>query len=70
MNLDTVRKCAEMAARQQAAALGSVDADIQALLNELAPAEVVQESAPVAEQEPAAEVVNVPAEKTADPAQE
>lgn len=35
MNKDTIRKCAEMAARHQLNALGYVEEDIQALLAEL-----------------------------------
>lgn len=50
MNMDTVRKCAEIAAATRAAALGIVDADIVELLEELdaaqAPAE--EAAAPVA----------------------
>jgi hypothetical protein len=51
MNLDTVLMCAQMTARQQIAALGYVDADVQALIDEveslLVPDAVVEE-APVA----------------------
>ena len=67
MNLDTVFTCAQMAARQQIAALGYVSADIQALIDELTPApvaeevveEAVEEAAPVVEEavEEAAPVV-------------
>lgn len=44
MNLDTVRKCAEIAATARAAALGVVDADIAELLEELNAASVVEEA--------------------------
>lgn len=51
MNLDTVLMCAQMTARQQLSALGYVDADVQALIDEveslLVPDTVVEE-APVA----------------------
>ena len=48
MNMDTVRKCAEIAAASRAAALGIVDADIIELLDELdkMQAEPVVEEAP------------------------
>jgi hypothetical protein len=62
MNLDTVLKCANLAANKQLAFLGYVDADIQELLDELTaataePAEVAQieaeaEAAEVVEQAP------------------
>jgi hypothetical protein len=52
MNLNTILMCAQMTARQQIAALGYVDADVQALIDEveslLAPDAVV-EDAPAAE---------------------
>jgi hypothetical protein len=70
MNLDTVLMCAQMAARMQQSGLGHVDADIQALIDELtaAPAvepvvaavvEPVVEAPVVAEEAP---VVEAPAE--------
>lgn len=43
MNLDTVLMCARMAADKQHAALGFVDPQIQALIDELAPAPVEAE---------------------------
>ena len=46
MNIDTVRKCAEMASSRQQSALGYVDQDILDLLAEL--------NAPAAEETPAA----------------
>lgn len=50
MNLDTILMCAQKVARQQVASLGCVDADVQALIDEveslLAPAPVVVEEAP------------------------
>ena len=55
MNLETVLKCAEMAARKQQAFLGTVDQDILDLIAELTPAPVV-EAAPV-EEAPVEEVV-------------
>lgn len=61
MNMDTVLKCAQMAARQQEAFLGNVDQDIQDLIAELTPAAPVAEPVvedapePVAEEVPAAE---------------
>ena len=62
MNLDTVLKCAQIAANVRQASLGFVDDDIQALLAELTPAveepvveEPVAEEAPVVEEEPAVE---------------
>jgi hypothetical protein len=48
MNLDTVLMCAQMTARQQIAALGCVGEDVQALIDELTTAPVVEEAAPVA----------------------
>ena len=68
MNLDTVLMCAQMAARMQLSGLGHVDAEIQALIDELTPAPVV-ESEPVAEPEAAAEEVVVEATQEA-PAEE
>ena len=48
MNIETVRKCADMAAQMQMAAFGHVTNDVQELIDELnAPAPVVEE-APVA----------------------
>jgi hypothetical protein len=54
MNLDTVLMCAQATARQQVAALGCVGADVQELLDELAPAPVVEE-APAAVETPVEE---------------
>lgn len=45
MNLDTVRMCAEVTARMQLTALGQVNEDVQALLDEL--------NAPVVDEAPA-----------------
>ena len=68
MNLETVLKCAEMAARKQQAFLGTVDQDILDLIAELTPAPVV-ESAPavteVAEPEVVAEEAPVTKSKKA-----
>jgi hypothetical protein len=52
MNLDTVLMCARIAANSQRTGLGYVDADVQALLDELTPAPVVEvvEEAPVVEE--------------------
>ena len=47
INLDTVLQCAKMAAAIQLNGLGHVDAEIQALIDELTPPAVV-ESEPVA----------------------
>ena len=48
MNLDTVRKCAEVVAELQKNALGVVSADVQDLLDELnAEPEAAPEAAPV-----------------------
>lgn len=56
MNLDTVRKCAEMAARKQEAFLGVVDQDIQDLLAELnAPAAAEEAPVPKAKKTKAAD---------------
>lgn len=64
MNMDTVLKCAQMAARQQEAFLGAVDADIQALLAELTPVEeppeVAQAEAEAEAMEAAEEVAPAP----------
>ena len=60
MNLDTVLKCAQIAADHRRAAMGYVDDDILELLAELTPAAVVQEVVQVAE--PVAEPVEEPAE--------
>jgi hypothetical protein len=62
MNLETVLMCAQTTARQQLAALGHVGDDVQALIDELAPAPVVEEAAPVVE-EAAPVVEEVPAEE-------
>lgn len=42
MNLDTVLKCATAMAEKQMAGLGHVSADVQALIDELTPAPVVE----------------------------
>lgn len=45
MNIETVRKCANMAAQMQLAAFGHVTNDVQELIDELdAPAPVVEEA--------------------------
>lgn len=52
MNLNTILMCAQMTARQQIAALGYVDADVQALIDEvesLLVPDAVVEDAPVEE---------------------
>ena len=54
MNLDTVLMCAQVTARQQLAALGTVGDDVQALIDELTPAPAVEEVEQVPA-EPAAE---------------
>lgn len=56
MNVETVLKCAEMAATKQRAFLGVVDQDILDLIAELTPAPVV-ESAPAATEVVEPEVV-------------
>ena len=60
MNLDTVRKCAELAASIRLASLGVVDADIVELLTELNAAEPT-EVAQVEEQAEAVEAVEAQA---------
>ena len=70
MNLDTVLMCAKMAAAKQQAGLGYVDPEIQALIDELTPAEAAP--APVEVVAVAAEVVEVvqeaaPAEEAEEP---
>jgi hypothetical protein len=76
MNTETVLMCAQITARQQLASLGFVGEDVQALIDELTPAPVVEEAAPVIEEaapvaEEAAPVVEeveqVPAEPVAEP---
>lgn len=46
MNKETIRKCAELAARQQLAAFGVVEEDIQALLAELDAADAAPKAEP------------------------
>jgi hypothetical protein len=54
MNIETVRKCADMAAQMQMAAFGHVTQDVQDLIDELnAPAPVAAE-APVTKPKPKA----------------
>lgn len=67
MNLDTVLMCAQLTARQQLAALGNVSEEVQALIDELTPAPVVEEAAPVVEEAApvSKEVEQVPAEPAA-----
>jgi hypothetical protein len=48
MNIETVRKCADMAAQVQMNAFGHVTKDVQDLLDELNPPAPVVEEAPVA----------------------
>jgi hypothetical protein len=62
MNTETILMCAQVTARQQLASLGFVGEDVQALIDELTPAPVVEEAAPVVE-----EVEQVPAEPVAEP---
>ena len=64
MNLETVAMCAQFTARQQLAALGCVSEDVQALIDELTPAPVVEEES-VGEDTPAEAVVE---ETPAEPA--
>lgn len=68
MNLDTVLMCAQVTARQQLAALGTVGDDVQALIDELTPAPAVEEAAPVVEEAAPVveEVEQVPAEPAAE----
>ena len=68
MNLDTVLMCAQVTARQQLAVFGNVSEEVQALIDELTPAPVVEEAAPVVEEAApvAEEVEQVPAEPAAE----
>ena len=53
MNLDTVLMCAKMAAAKQQAGLGYVDPEIQALIDELTPAEAAPAPVEVVAEMPA-----------------
>ena len=72
MNLETIRLCAEMAARQQLAALGNVGDDVQELLDEvnslLVPDEVIEE-APVAKAKTTKSKAKAPAAPAEVPAE-
>jgi hypothetical protein len=57
MNLETVLMCAHVAARQQMSGFGFVDAEVQALIDELTPAPVVEEVAEAEEAAPEAEEI-------------
>ena len=69
MNNETILMCAQVTARQQLASLGVVADDVQALIDELTPAPVVEEAAPAAEEVApvAEEVEQVPAEPVTEP---